>query len=139
MAESSPGEAGLARRGQRARPVVRTAWAALLAALVLLGGLEFHPAAESRELLGGFGGPRQEIYFPGASHPARPPHAETSPEAQRPFCAVCLSRLQGSGAPLAQAARLSAPLAVHLLPAAVAVSPLQLSRRPDGARAPPLA
>jgi hypothetical protein len=138
MAHSSPGDAGLARRVQRARPAARTAWAALLAALVLLGGLEFHPAAESHEPLGP-AGPHQEVYFPGASHPARPPHAETSREAQRPLCAICLSRLQGSGAPLAQAARLSAPLAVHLAPAAVAVSPLRLSRRPDGARAPPLA
>jgi hypothetical protein len=139
MAETSPGEAGLARRVQPARQVARTAWAALLTALVLLGGLEFHPAAESHALLGGLAGPHQEVYFPGASHPARPPHAETSREAQRPFCAVCLSRLQGSGAPLAQAARLSAPLAVHLLPAAAALAPLRPSRRPDGARAPPLA
>jgi hypothetical protein len=111
--------------------------AAMLAALVLFGGLEIHPSGESHDPIAGLSGTHQELYFPGASHPARRPHAEAATAVQRPFCAVCLSRVQGSGAHLAQHACLSAPLAGQPLPSIAAVAPLQKSLRPDGARAPP--
>jgi hypothetical protein len=114
--------------------------AAVLAALVLIGGVELHPAAESREPLAALASPRhQDTYFPAASHPVQPPHAETAKAELHPFCAICFSRSQGNGARLAAAARISASLAGSPLTAAVAASPLQRSLRPDGARAPPAA
>jgi len=122
--------------------VVRIGWAALLAALVLLGSLEIHPGAEAHESIAGvagLAGGHRDIYFPGASHPVARPHAEEAKAVPRPLCAVCLNRLQGSGAHLAAAASLSTLLAGHSLPPAAAVAPLQKSLRPDGARAPPLA
>ncbi len=113
--------------------------AALLAASVLLGGLEIHPAGESHDPVAGLSGAHQETYFPGASHPAGRPHAETASAVQRPFCAVCLSRLQGRGDHRGQDPGLAAPAGGHPLPPLAAVAPLQKSLRPDGARAPPLA
>jgi hypothetical protein len=112
--------------------------AALLAALVLLGGLEIHPGGEAHDPIAGLAG-HQDVYFPGASHPVARPHAEEAKAAPRPPCAACLNRLQGSGAHLAPAASLSTPLAARPLPPAAAVTPLQKSLRPDGARAPPAA
>jgi hypothetical protein len=131
--------AGSARTRQRARSAAHAGWAALLAALVLLGGLEIHPGAEAHDPLAGLAGGHQDLYFPGASHPVARPHAEEARAVPRPPCAACLNRLQGSGAHLAPAASLSTPLAGHPLPPAAAVAPLQKSLRPDGARAPPLA
>jgi hypothetical protein len=112
--------------------------AALLAALVLLGGLEIHPGGEAHDPIAGLAG-HQDVYFPGASHPVARPHAEEATAVPRPPCAACLNRLQGSGAHLALAASLSSPLAGQPLPPAAAVTPLQKSLRPDGARAPPAA
>ncbi|MBV8202959.1 MAG: hypothetical protein JOZ15_20265 [Acidobacteria bacterium] len=113
------------------------AGAALLAVLVFLGGLEIHPSAESHDPIAGLSGTRQEVYFPSASHPAGRPHAEAATAVQRPFCAVCLSRVQGSGAHVAEAAYVAALLAERALPAVAAATPLRQSLRPNGARAPP--
>jgi hypothetical protein len=139
MLRVAAGLTGLPRRSQRARSATQMVWAGLLAVVVLLGGLEFHPAAESQEPLGGLAGGHDDTYFQGASHPVQPPHAETATATQRPFCALCLNRLDGRGVRLEQAARLLSPPSAHALPAAVATSPLARSQRPDGARAPPLA
>jgi hypothetical protein len=112
---------------------------ALLAGLLLLGGLEIHAAGESHDLVAGVPSHHQDVYFLGASHPVQPPHAETATAVQRPLCAVCLNRLQGNGIHAAPAARLSSPLAAQALPPVVAVSPRRQAPRPDGGRAPPLA
>jgi hypothetical protein len=139
MAASRPGASGnLLRRGRPAA-VVQVTCAALLAVLVLAGGLEIHPAAESHDPVAGMSHPEGETYFPAASHPVLPHHAEGARMAQRPVCPICLSRLQNVGAPLALAALLSSCLAGGALPIASALSPLQRSLRPDGARAPPAA
>ena len=142
VSDSHPGKARLPPRPRRARSaarVSRSLVAALLAALVLLGGLEIHPAAAAHEPVAALAGPHQDVYFQGASHPVQPPHAETATPVQRPLCAACLNRVQSMGARLDRAARLETPLPGRTLPAAVATSPLQRSLRPDGARAPPLA
>ena len=139
MAGMSPGAAGSSRRAQRTRPVALVWGAALLAAVTFLGGLEIHPSGESHDPIAGLAGAHQETYFPAASHPGRRPHAESAAPVQRPFCAVCLSRVQGSGAHLGQNPGLSVPAAGHPLPPLAAAAPLQKSLRPDGARAPPLA
>lgn len=138
MAGISPSSVGSARTAPRARSVAQVGWAALLAGLVLLGGLEIHPGGEAHDPIAGLAG-HQDLYFPGASHPVARPHAEEARAAPRPPCAACLNRLQGSGAHLAPAASLSTPLAARPLPPAAAVTPLQKSLRPDGARAPPAA
>ena len=138
MAGTSLSSAGSARTVPRARSVAQVGWAALLAALVLLGGLEIHPGGEAHDPIAGLAG-HQDVYFPGASHPVARPHAEEARAVPRPPCAACLNRLQGSGAHLALAASLSSPLAGQPLPSAAAVTPLQKSLRPDGARAPPAA
>jgi hypothetical protein len=138
MARKPPGTVGSSAGGRRARSVAQVGWAGLLAALVLLGALEIHPGEEHHDPVAGLAG-HQDIYFLGASHPGARPHAEEAKAVPRPFCAACLNRLQGSGAHLALAASLSAPLAGLALPPASAVTPLQKSLRPDGARAPPFA
>jgi hypothetical protein len=132
MAGTSPS------RAASARSFARVGWAALLAALVLLAGLEIHPGGEAHDTLAGLAG-HQDFYFPGASHPVARPHLEEARAVARPPCAACLNRLQGSGVHLARAASLSSPLAGPPLPPAAAVTPLQQSLRPDGARAPPRA
>ncbi len=139
MAGAPPSRAGSARTGPRARAVSQIGWAALLAALVLLGGLEIHPAGEALDPIAGLAGGHEDFYFPGASHPVSGQHAEEARPVSRPHCAACLNRLQGSGAHLAPPAALSTPLAARPLPPAAAVTPLQKSLRPDGARAPPVA
>jgi len=138
MARTPPGSAPTSSTEHRARSVARIGWAALLAASLLLASLEIHPGAEAHEPIAGLAG-HQDLYFPGASHPVARPHAEEAKAVPRPLCAVCLNRLQSSGAHLAATASLSTPLAGHSLPPAAAVAPLQKSLRPDGARAPPLA
>ena len=132
------GGAGFPPRPRRARSPARVAWAALLAALVLLGGLEIHPAAEAHDAVAALGGHQPDVYFPDASHPVQPPHAETATPVQRPLCAACLNRVQSMGARLDRSASLVTPLPGGALPVAAATSPLLRSLRPDGARAPPL-
>jgi hypothetical protein len=139
MAGTPPSSAGSARIGPRARAVSQVGWAALLAALVLLSGLEIHPGGEAHDSIAALAGGHEDLYFPSASHPAARPHAEEARAAPRPPCAACLNRLQGSGAHFASAASLSTPLAAQPLPSAAALTPLRKSLRPDGARAPPSA
>src|SRR5258708_26044927 len=136
----TPGKAGLPPRPRRARSAAqgsRSLVAALLAALVLLGGLEIHPAAEAHEPVAALAGHHQDVYFPGASHPVQPPHAETATPAERPLCAACLNRVQSMGVRLDRAARLGTPLPGRSLPAAVATSPLRRSPPPDPPPPPP--
>jgi hypothetical protein len=132
---------GASRAGRPAarRATAQVVWAAALALLVLAGGLEIHPAGESHDPVSGLAGQQGETYFQGASHPVQPAHAERAVEAQRPFCAVCLNRLNGLGTRLEAPSELAQPVADQSLPPAVAVSPLARAMRPDGARAPPLA
>jgi len=142
MVETLPGIAGLAGTRQRmpgARLGAAPLLAMLVAAAVLLGGLEIHPAAEAHDPISGLAGAHQDVYYPDASHPVARPHAEAATAAQRPACAACLNRLGGRGAHLAPASHLARPVAGHPLPPAAAIAPLQQSLRPDGARAPPLA
>jgi hypothetical protein len=142
MAETRSLQARWQRRGGTAGPfgtAARIACAAMLAAAMLLGGLELHPAGESHDPLGSLAGRQGETFFQGASHPVQPPHAETAREARRPLCALCLNRLQSLGARLDRAARLSTLTASRRLPLAVATTPLLRSLHPDGARAPPAA
>jgi hypothetical protein len=129
----------MAPRRRRPAAIFQVACAALLIVVVLAAGLEIHPAAESHDPLASFAHPEGEAYFPGASHPVQPHHAETARVAQRPVCAICLSRLQNVGARPAPTARIATSLAGGSLPIASALSPLQRSLRPDGARAPPAA
>jgi hypothetical protein len=149
MAEPRPGAAGnLQRRWPRRLPRGRrgpaaaafhVTCAALLVLVVLASGLEIHPASESHDPLASFAHSEGEAYFPGASHPIQPHHAEAARMAQRPVCAICLNRLQNVGARPAPATRVTSSLAGGSLPIASALSPLQRSLRPDGARAPPAA
>jgi hypothetical protein len=139
MWTTPPAGAGSANREERSRPTVRTAWTALVvAALVLAGGLEIHPAAELHDPVASLSRGHQDAFFPGASHPAERPHAEAARAMERPLCAACLTQLQGRGAPHATATLLGAPLAGPLLPAGATPAPARQSLRPDGARAPPL-
>jgi len=138
MAGTSPSSAGSARIRWRAGSVARVGSAALLGALVLLGGLEIHPAGEAPDPIAGLAG-NQGFYCPDANHPGARPHAEEARAVPRPPCAACLNSMQGRGAHLAPAASLATPLAARPLPPAAAVTPLQKSLRPDGARAPPAA
>lgn len=139
MVEASPGIVGFSSTRQRPRPAAKIGAAALLAAAVLLGGLEIHPAAEAHDPIAGLSGAHQDVYYPDASHPVARPHAEAATAVQRPPCAACLNRLEGRGAHLAPVSHLARPVSGHTLPPAAAVAPLQQSLRPDGARAPPLA
>ncbi len=139
MKATPPGSAGSStreRRRRQGRGLLRGT-AALLAALMLLGGLEVHAAGDSHDLVAGVPSRHQDLYFPGASHPVQPAHAETAAAVQRPLCAVCLNTLQGGGVRPAPATRLSSPLAAQSLRPATAVSPRRQAPRPDGGRAPP--
>lgn len=107
----------------------------LLCLALLLGALDIHPvegAHESPVLAG------SALYFPGAAHPGQPIHVEEADPVQRPHCALCLHRLETRGACLEPAVLVRpADLAFHLW-LAPAPSARPGSRRPDGARAPPL-
>jgi len=139
MWATPPAGSGSAGREPRARPSARAAWTALaVAALVLAGGLEIHPAAELHDPVANLAPSHQDAFFPGASHPAERPHAEAARAMERPLCAACLTQLQGRGAPRATAAAPGAPLTGPLLPAGATPAPARQSLRPDGARAPPL-
>ena len=103
----------------------------LLCLALLLGALDFHPAESAHELLA-------QAYHPGAAHPGQPIHIEEADPVQRPHCAVCLHRLETRGACLEPAALVQpADLTFHLW-LAPAPSAKPGSRRPGGARAPPL-
>jgi hypothetical protein len=112
----------------------RSFWAAVFAAILLLGAVDWHPAGESpHSLLSGAG----EVYFPGAEHPDQPVHFDAAQPAERPACPVCLHHLQTSGAHLLAAALLVPPA----LESAAAPAPDRVnasgSSRSTGARGPP--
>jgi hypothetical protein len=116
----------------------RALCAAVTAALVLWAGMEIHPAAESHDAAACLSG-HAEIYFPAASHPFQVAHAEAARPAERPQCAVCLNRIQSTGASFGQTGHLPAARAerAQLLPVtSFASDPCPGAA---GARAPPLA
>lgn len=103
----------------------------LLCLALLLGALDIHPAEGAHE-------PLELTFHPGAAHPGQPVHVEEADPVERPHCAACLHRLETRGACLEPAAlALPADLAFRLW-LAPAPSAKPGSRRPDGARAPPL-
>lgn len=109
-------------------------WAGFIAALLLLGAVDWHPAGERPDSLVPAAG---EIYFPGATHPDQPVHLEAAHAAERPHCPVCLHHLQTSGAHL----RVSVLVAPPAATASAAPAPNRVnasgSSRSSGARGPP--
>jgi hypothetical protein len=118
----------------RARGFQAALWAGTVAAILLLGAVDWHPAGESpHPLVSGAG----EVYFPGAEHPDQPVHFDASQPAERPACPVCLHHLRTTGTHLPAAALLVPPD----LEAALAPFPNRVnasgSSRSTGARGPP--
>lgn len=109
-------------------------WAAFLAAFLLLGTFDFHPAGEDHALLEALGEVR---YSPEAVHPDQPLHLEQATVAERPHCPVCLHRLHGQGAHLSGTAAVAPPALRSLFRSDPDLSAAQASRSPSGARAPP--
>lgn len=109
-------------------------WAGILAAILLLGGLDWHPAGESpHSLLPGTGG----VYFPGAEHPEQPVHFDASHAAERPPCPVCLHQRQTTGVHLLAAVLLAPPAPESASVAIPDLVPASAARRSSGARGPP--
>lgn len=106
-----------------------------LCLFLLVGAIDLHPREQAHGTLA----PAVEsVYFPGVAHPGLPIHVEEAESAQRPHCAACLHRLETRGSCLQPAALvLPADLTFHLW-LAPAPSAGRGSRRPAGARAPPL-
>ena len=112
-----------------------SSWGALLALLLLLGALDFHPTGELHSLLEPRGASE---YSPEAAHPGQPVHLEPGAVVEQPHCPVCLHRLQLGGLHLAAATGLVPPAAQDLLPAAGDPALVRGTFSPSGARAPPL-
>ncbi|HEY0510433.1 MAG TPA: hypothetical protein VGH73_00925 [Thermoanaerobaculia bacterium] len=109
-------------------------WASLLAAFLLVSAVDLHAPGETLDPLGHA---REETYSLTARHPGQPAHFESSCDAKRPACPVCLHQQRTGGAHLLAAAALE-PLARQ----AAGVNDLSLpsgheSRGPSGARGPP--
>ena len=113
---------------------VRGSWAGVLAAVLLLGAIDWHPAGESpHSPLPGAG----EVYFPGVEHPDQPVHFDATHPAERPSCPVCLHHLRTVDAHLLAATLLVPP---DLESAAVLAADrinASGSSRSSGARGPP--
>lgn len=103
----------------------------LLCLALLLGAIDLHPAESAHE-------PLQLSYHPGAAHPGQPIHVEEADPVERPHCGACLHRLETRGACLEPAALVLPADLTFRLWLASAPSAEPGSRRPDGARAPPL-
>jgi hypothetical protein len=115
-------------------PARRNLWASLLAALLLLGAVDLHAPGDALDSLGHL---HEETYSASARHPGQPAHFESSSDAQRPVCAICLHLLRTSGLHLV-ALRGLEPLALR----ATRVPDLAPSSRrgipsQSGARGPP--
>ncbi len=122
---------------RRMRPAAAV-WAAALAAVVLLSGIDVRPAAETHDPGAAFAR-HSERYFLGACHPFLPPHAETAKAAWRPLCAVCLNRMHNVGARFGAGDRLWICRDGRRLPQLPAWTARHRSPGADGTRAPPLA
>lgn len=75
--------------------------------VVLLGALDFHPAAEPHDDLGD--STDEETFAPPAKHPNVSAHFEQLKAAKRPACPIRLRKLRKDGAHLPVAAHLLAP------------------------------
>ncbi|HEX4965667.1 MAG TPA: hypothetical protein VF173_32955 [Thermoanaerobaculia bacterium] len=84
----------------------RIPWAAILAAVVLLGALDLHPAGEWHDPLESGA---QGLFSKCAQHPDAPRHIEQFEAGQRPDCPYCLHHLRTGGAHLPIAAVLGPP------------------------------
>ncbi len=115
------------------RPRLRHAGLWALAALLLAGAVELHPAGEAADPFAG-----GELYFPAAAHPGQPEHFETSPSAERPHCAACLNRFQGGAAGLPRPLAQAAPARRERLRLGPSSLPYQVPRGSARGRAPPL-
>jgi hypothetical protein len=115
-------------------PSRRNLWASLLAALLLLGAVDLHAPGDALDPLGHL---QEGSYSASARHPGQPAHFESSSDAQRPVCALCLHLLRTSGVHLL-AVRGLEPL-VRQVAAVQDVTPssLQGIHSLSGARAPP--
>ncbi|HEY0781024.1 MAG TPA: hypothetical protein VGE98_01110 [Thermoanaerobaculia bacterium] len=124
--------------GRLFRGIGSTHFAALLAALVFVSGLEIHPAGEVRDSLPGLA--REDGGSALAAAPERPLQlsAAAPSAAKRPLCPACLHRLLTGGAHLPAAELpLGTALAGRTLePARSLLLPPPSHRL--GARAPPL-
>lgn len=112
----------------------RTPWAIALIAVLLVGGLDWHPAGDRHDASARSA---SEVYFPGAEHPDQPAHFEHTDPAHRPVCPVCVLRAQTSGAHLRASASLAppSPQARGTVELSKPLAPASLS--PGGGRAPP--
>jgi hypothetical protein len=117
--------------GRRLRPF----GVSLLAVLLLLGALDFHPADEAH---GGWGPGGGQVYFPTAAHPDLPLHWEQAHPAERPHCDACLHRLQSQGLHPQAPVSIAPPSSRDVARPASGPAALRVSLRPSGARAPPL-
>ena len=103
----------------------------LLCLALLLGALDIHPVEGAHEAL-------ERTWYPAAAHPGQPVHMEAADPVQRPHCTACLHRLETRGACLEPAAFVQPADLTFRLWLTPAPSAEPGSRRPDGARAPPL-
>lgn len=118
----------------------RTPWVFALTVFLLLGAIDFHPAGELHEALGGLGGSTDDgNYSKSAKHPNAPAHFEQFEAGQRPVCPICLHQLRTGGAHLPVAAHLHAPSLAGFR--GLISTPLLRERcaAPRGARGPPSA
>jgi len=102
--------------------------------LLLLGAVDLHAPGDALDCLGHL---QERSYSASARHPGQPTHFETSSDAQRPICAVCLHLLRTSGVRLL-AVRGLEPLALRTASVEdLAPSSRQGVHSLSGARAPP--
>jgi hypothetical protein len=105
--------------------------------LVLVPVLDLHPPGEAHDPLVALGQSQHEVYYPGASHPLAPQHAEAAEAAHRPICPACLNRLQTGGAHQARPVPLPTPRSAERVAAAGPVLPVERAVPAPGARGPP--
>ncbi|HSS48862.1 MAG TPA: hypothetical protein VLX28_07945 [Thermoanaerobaculia bacterium] len=113
----------------------RTPWVLALTVVLLLGALDFHPAGDLHDVLGG--STDDGAYSKSAKHPNAPAHFEQFEAGQRPVCPICLHQLRTGGVHLPMAAHLHAPSLTGFR--GLISTPLLRERcaAPRGARGPP--
>jgi hypothetical protein len=115
----------------------RTVPALLLAFFLVGSAVELHPGEETHgEAAASFA----TLFVASASHPEQDKHVESSSEASsRHPCAACLHNLLTAGIHLEASPHTAPSLAGERVLFSRAVRPTDLSRLPNGARAPPQA